>query len=103
MAVNSACSPLFRLLIVQLPVFAGAQLGPELCVNEDRIEPVGAKSAKRTFVAVSGPLFPTTSRTDTDRKSTRLNSSHRCISYAVFCLKKKKCLLKTTRCTASTT
>src|SRR5437879_11584597 len=25
-----------------------------------------------------------------DRKSTRLNSSHRCISYAVFCLKKKK-------------
>src|ERR1017187_8492154 len=25
-----------------------------------------------------------------DRKSTRLNSSHRCISYAVFCLKKKQ-------------
>src|SRR5699024_11409810 len=28
-----------------------------------------------------------------DRKSTRLNSSHVSISYAVFCLKKKKCLL----------
>src|SRR5207248_7526807 len=27
---------------------------------------------------------------DGDRKSTRLNSSHRTISYAVFCLKKKK-------------
>src|SRR3989442_5415458 len=27
----------------------------------------------------------------TDRKSTRLNSSHVRISYAVFCLKKKKC------------
>src|SRR2546421_7052766 len=27
---------------------------------------------------------------DTDRKSTRLNSSHDQISYAVFCLKKKK-------------
>src|SRR5438132_14402509 len=27
--------------------------------------------------------------TDTDRKSTRLNSSHTVISYAVFCLKKK--------------
>src|SRR3712207_8185603 len=27
---------------------------------------------------------------DTDRKSTRLNSSHANISYAVFCLKKKK-------------
>src|SRR2546426_8535914 len=30
-----------------------------------------------------------------DRKSTRLNSSHLVISYAVFCLKKKKnCLLR---------
>src|SRR3712207_6903015 len=28
--------------------------------------------------------------TDRDRKSTRLNSSHANISYAVFCLKKKK-------------
>src|SRR5437867_9360176 len=28
--------------------------------------------------------------TRADRKSTRLNSSHRTISYAVFCLKKKK-------------
>src|SRR5256885_4795617 len=28
-----------------------------------------------------------------DRKSTRLNSSHLVISYAVFCLKKKKCLI----------
>src|SRR5437879_6664399 len=32
-----------------------------------------------------------------DRKSTRLNSSHRCISYAVFCLKKKKTSSKNTR------
>src|SRR5436305_13368810 len=30
-----------------------------------------------------------------DRKSTRLNSSHVRISYAVFCLKKKKALRKT--------
>src|SRR5437868_13166634 len=29
-------------------------------------------------------------RADEDRKSTRLNSSHVSISYAVFCLKKKK-------------
>src|SRR5438477_8783711 len=29
---------------------------------------------------------------DGDRKSTRLNSSHMSISYAVFCLKKKKTL-----------
>src|SRR5207249_11524416 len=31
-----------------------------------------------------------TNRIATDRKSTRLNSSHVSISYAVFCLKKKK-------------
>src|SRR3712207_9229916 len=30
---------------------------------------------------------------ETDRKSTRLNSSHANISYAVFCLKKKKKIL----------
>src|SRR5438034_2972939 len=34
---------------------------------------------------VNRPLFVTL-----DRKSTRLNSSHTVISYAVFCLKKKK-------------
>src|SRR3989449_4051892 len=33
-----------------------------------------------------------------DRKSTRLNSSHGYISYAVFCLKKKKKETKTSRC-----
>src|SRR2546430_8361075 len=32
-----------------------------------------------------------------DRKSTRLNSSHSQISYAVFCLKKKKALLTSTQ------
>src|SRR5437870_9781001 len=31
---------------------------------------------------------------DTDRKSTRLNSSHVAISYAVFCLKKKNHLAR---------
>src|SRR2546430_4324987 len=34
----------------------------------------------------------------TDRKSTRLNSSHSQISYAVFCLKKKKKLNQATSC-----
>src|SRR2546422_8600203 len=33
-----------------------------------------------------------------DRKSTRLNSSHGYISYAVFCLKKKKMPKTTTQC-----
>src|SRR2546422_1951344 len=34
--------------------------------------------------------LPTRLRASRDRKSTRLNSSHGYISYAVFCLKKKK-------------
>src|SRR5437867_7159501 len=42
----------------------------------------------------SGAREPATRSVDgargKDRKSTRLNSSHRTISYAVFCLKKKK-------------
>src|SRR5258708_8553875 len=33
---------------------------------------------------------PRSPRMTQDRKSTRLNSSHQIISYAVFCLKKKK-------------
>src|SRR5438105_5867709 len=33
---------------------------------------------------------PDSPRNSPDRKSTRLNSSHEWISYAVFCLKKKK-------------
>src|SRR5215211_8190524 len=37
-----------------------------------------------------GPLEPVGLGGRTDRKSTRLNSSHTVISYAVFCLKKKK-------------
>src|SRR3989442_10972058 len=37
-----------------------------------------------------GGCGPPRRRRDRDRKSTRLNSSHVRISYAVFCLKKKK-------------
>src|SRR3712207_8476678 len=40
--------------------------------------------------SVSAPLdTPTVNDSAADRKSTRLNSSHANISYAVFCLKKK--------------
>src|SRR5256885_4225810 len=37
-----------------------------------------------------GRHFPLISVSSPDRKSTRLNSSHLVISYAVFCLKKKR-------------
>src|SRR5437879_8307356 len=40
-------------------------------------------------VDAAHPASCGTERWPLDRKSTRLNSSHRCISYAVFCLKKK--------------
>src|SRR5258708_23816165 len=40
------------------------------------------------YLSVTLPQIPQVS--DPDRKSTRLNSSHQIISYAVFCLKKKK-------------
>src|SRR5256885_8611094 len=42
------------------------------------------------------PILPWNNPPDEDRKSTRLNSSHLVISYAVFCLKKKKKSLFTT-------
>src|ERR1017187_9767422 len=49
------------------------------------------RSAKRSSRRRGGSLPPPRPYTpNIDRKSTRLNSSHRCISYAVFCLKKKK-------------
>src|SRR3712207_7402925 len=45
------------------------------------------RDAVLTCANLSAPQFCTAFR---DRKSTRLNSSHANISYAVFCLKKKK-------------
>src|SRR5437879_9149695 len=42
------------------------------------------------FLVASSPDLVAVALSTRDRKSTRLNSSHRCISYAVFCLKKKK-------------
>src|SRR2546427_8463059 len=42
------------------------------------------------FFAFAGPISRAAARVPGDRKSTRLNSSHSQISYAVFCFKKKK-------------
>src|SRR5947207_7505233 len=55
----------------------------------------GQRRGRRRFGAagpwgVSGALGPAAPKRRRDRKSTRLNSSHTVISYAVFCLKKKK-------------
>src|SRR5205085_11918805 len=48
----------------------------------------------RSLVRRHGAFRPAVDR---DRKSTRLNSSHSQISYAVFCLKKKKKTKKTVK------
>src|SRR5256885_11177265 len=53
------------------------------------LDPVNAGNAMCALITTSAPAaIP--ARNGTDRKSTRLNSSHLVISYAVFCLKKKK-------------
>src|SRR5260221_6220222 len=44
---------------------------------------------RQATVQPSPTIDPNYTATDIDRKSTRLNSSHTVISYAVFCLKKK--------------
>src|SRR5438105_7293330 len=63
----------------------GAVAGETLRRLQDRDLPQGGSFTSRNHRADVRPGRP-----DTDRKSTRLNSSHEWISYAVFCLKKKK-------------
>src|SRR5437899_12431831 len=50
----------------------------------------GSGSRLRLSGVTSVNQYRNTPTIDLDRKSTRLNSSHLGISYAVFCLKKKK-------------
>src|SRR2546428_1840176 len=50
----------------------------------------GGRERARSGEPVAGAPLPARGRGLGDRKSTRLNSSHDQISYAVFCLKKKK-------------
>src|SRR5437773_4711069 len=45
---------------------------------------------RRRFLVKTGGVLAAAGAAAADRKSTRLNSSHITISYAVFCLKKKK-------------
>src|SRR2546430_11079120 len=58
---------------------AGEGTGRFLEVSEDAV--------------VAGAVHDQASSLTSDRKSTRLNSSHSQISYAVFCLKKKKIIM----------
>src|SRR5438876_7069071 len=53
-------------------------------ISTGPVNVLAALSAKGTSIGFAANTFTG------DRKSTRLNSSHPSISYAVFCLKKKK-------------
>src|SRR5207248_6607608 len=61
-----------------------AVLRAQGAIVDDPADIPDAQELNNVGTCVVSPPFPT------DRKSTRLNSSHRTISYAVFCLKKKK-------------
>src|SRR5256885_11045984 len=69
--------------------------GPELGFAADQRDALARadEQALAVGVAESIPLV--------DRKSTRLNSSHLVISYAVFCLKKKNERTHLTKCSAA--
>src|SRR5437879_9773926 len=71
--------------------YTGAELGVTGPApgGEPRATPAARATTDPTPSEVPTPAA-TQAPPETDRKSTRLNSSHRCISYAVFCLKKKK-------------
>src|SRR5688572_32307822 len=64
-------------------LFRSTQITPRRASAFVRLPPPALQQP--SSIASSG-----VSSTTTDRKSTRLNSSHSQISYAVFCLKKKK-------------
>src|SRR5256885_10951899 len=65
-----------------LPISPPPHSSPQYCRKLGRTEK-SVSTGTRAITGVAGGVLG-------DRKSTRLNSSHLVISYAVFCLKKKK-------------
>src|SRR5258708_19208465 len=65
---------------------------PRSCFSNRWPSPRDACSTNGCSSAICSLLFGLSAgdSSGADRKSTRLNSSHQIISYAVFCLKKKK-------------
>src|SRR5258708_10515534 len=82
---------LFRSSSQYLPE-VGVSRQPRICIRVDLPEPEGPMMETNSPrpMATSTPRSACTAFSPEDRKSTRLNSSHQIISYAVFCLKKKK-------------
>src|SRR5438270_9793240 len=72
-----------------LPIYA-AYFSVQLTDKADAKTHLLARFFSRECVTCSNPVPDCCMLHTQDRKSTRLNSSHSQISYAVFCLKKKK-------------
>src|SRR2546426_6123538 len=72
-------------------LFPYTTLFRSLRIHRNPVHRAGATRNSLEAVGVrQGPIRPVAARAPAqDRKSTRLNSSHLVISYAVFCLKKK--------------
>src|SRR3712207_7906144 len=64
----------------------GGRHGAQMVGEQLRVDDVGHRSSAPE---VASRMRSFSSSVSSDRKSTRLNSSHANISYAVFCLKKK--------------
>src|SRR2546422_1565072 len=75
------------LLVIVLGVAAAAAPGP---ASRTVILSTTTSTQDAGLLDVLVPIFERQTGLTLDRKSTRLNSSHGYISYAVFCLKKKK-------------
>src|SRR3712207_7870816 len=71
-----------------LPIFVGVGVGGDVALVDQPAE--GLLAADVAQVVQHLVPEPGVQQVQEDRKSTRLNSSHANISYAVFCLKKKK-------------
>src|SRR5260221_8668479 len=71
-------------------LFRSADPGQDRRLRRIRYASHDRQTGSRRFGTVSGNRRWRGARCKSDRKSTRLNSSHTVISYAVFCLKKKK-------------
>src|SRR5260221_5101538 len=75
---------------------SGIALGRHYLLSQDLAQSVALGGPQRPTGPGAG-LRPRGRRLRQDRKSTRLNSSHTVISYAVFCLKKKKKIKRRTQ------